>query len=437
MSVQDKLMKARCRLMTREPWYGHVAMSMTWKASQMSGMDEKAKTMGVRIVNGGEVQCIYYPPFVESCTVEELYGVVQHEIEHIVRLHCVRPGQHRHPLLWNYAADMCVNGPQKSPRIGYRDHSSSQLVLPLNGNIIHIPPDWPQDETTEYYYEKLEAGAKQSAKGKLKSQQSGKGGGQGDEEGDNGQGEGKGGKGQGEGNGEGNGEGDGAGTGIGGELIDNHDIWNESDVSLDEARQVIKDIVDQATEKSQGHAPGHLASAIADLKKPVVKWHQLLQHYFGRHVGNKRVTYSRRARRRDQFGMPGISRHAAATVNVIVDTSGSVSDEELQQFFAEIESIQSRARTFVLQWDHAFQGFAPYRRGAWKRFKVCGRGGTDMAAPVKWLKDNHRIADCQIMLTDGECNYLPKGDVQFPMITVITRSNGGSEPDYGHVIRMK
>mgnify|MGYP003343038029 FL=1 len=170
--------------------------------------------------NGGEVQCIYYPPFVESCTVEELYGVVQHEIEHIVRLHCVRPGQHRHPLLWNYAADMCVNGPQKSPRIGYRDHSSSQLVLPLNGNIIHIPPDWPQDETTEYYYEKLEAGAKQSAKGKLKSQQSGKGGGQGDEEGDNGQGEGKGGKGQGEGNGEGNGEGDGAGTGIGGELIE-------------------------------------------------------------------------------------------------------------------------------------------------------------------------------------------------------------------------
>ena len=432
--VQDKLMKARCRLMTKEPWYGHVAMSMTWIPSQMSGMDEKAKTMGVRIVNGGEVQCVYYPPFVEKCTVEELYGVVQHEIEHIVRLHCIRPGPQRHPLVWNYAADMCVNGPKNAPRIGYRDHSNSKVVLPLDGNIIHIPPDWPQDETTECYYEKLESQVKQIAKGMGKGQdkdkQSGNGGGQGDEEGD-GNGDGKG-KGQGEGEG-----GDGAGTGISGELIDNHDLWAESDVSEDEARQLVKDIVDQATEKSQGHVPGHLASAIEALKKPVVKWHQLLQRYLGRHVGNQRVTYSRRARRRDQFGMPGISHHAAATVNVIVDTSGSVSDDELQQFFAEIESIQSRAKTFVLQWDHAFQGFAPYRRGAWKRFKVCGRGGTDMAAPVKWLKDNHRIADCQIMLTDGECNYLPKGDVQFPMITVITRSNGGSEPDYGHVIRMK
>jgi len=75
----DRLMKARCRLMMREPWYGHVAMSMVWIPSQMSWMAENRRTMGVRIVNGGEIQCLYYPPFIETLNIKELYAVIQHD----------------------------------------------------------------------------------------------------------------------------------------------------------------------------------------------------------------------------------------------------------------------------------------------------------------------------------------------------------------------
>ena len=137
--------------------------------------------------------------------------------------------------------------------------------------------------------------------------------------------------------------------------------------------------------------------------------------------------------------MPDISLHAAAKVKVIIDTSGSVSDDELKQFFTEIESMSANVRTSVLQWDSQFQGYNRYRRGDWRRLKVNGRGGTDMAAPIKWLIDNRQIADAQIMLTDGCCNYLPKTEVLFPVITIVTQaeSAGASIPDYGHVIRMK
>lgn len=429
----DRLMKARCRLMTREPWYGHIAMNMKWIASEMPWMPESRRTMGVRIVNGGEIQCLYYPPFVDSLSIRELFAVIQHEIEHIVRCHCVRVGS-RNPEAWNIAADMCVNGPKKKPRIGYQEPTTGELIVPLKGNIIWIPEDWEQDGTAEQYYDKLEKQQKRMGGtcGNCGRPKRGKG---------------KGGKGSKGGQpGQGNGDqcpscgGDMGGDynygGVGGKVIDDHSTWNQTDVSPDEARQIIKDVVDQATSKCQGHAPGHLLEAIAELNKPVVRWRELLRHYLGKHAGNQRRTYSRMNRRRQMFGSKGISRHAASDVTVIVDTSGSIGQHELKQFFAEIEAISHRSRVWLLQWDASFQGYSRYRRGDWKKIQVKGRGGTDMAKPINWLCENRLVKDVQVMLTDGYCNYAE--DKGFPYICVITTPEGTTDgPDWGHSIRMK
>lgn len=398
MNLGEKLMKARCRLLTREPWYGHIAMGMTWIA-----LPEEAdcKTMGVRIVNGGDMQCVYNPHFVEELTLEELYAVVQHEIEHLVRLHCVRI-DFRDTRAWNIAADMCVNGRKSNPRIGYKDPIANRTIIPHIDDIVWIPDSWPDNETVEQYYERLTGkgcGNQALALSVAHSVRTE------------------------------------AVTGPA-RALDDHQVWRESNVGLDEARQVVRDLVSQATEKCQGNSPGHLREVIAKLNNPIMNWRQLLKHHLGKHVGNRRTTYSRRNRRRDQFGVPGISRRAAANVNVIVDTSGSISTEDLRQFFAEIESISCRAKTAVLQWDTVFQGWSAYRRGCWKSMAINGRGGTDMAAPVKWLIDNRKVADVQIMLTDGFCNYLPGNQVRFPVITVITNKLG-DKPEYGDVVRMK
>ena len=456
----QKLMAARCRLMTREPWYGHIAMSMVWIPSQMPWLPEKHRTMGVRIVNGGEVQCLYYPKFVESLTIKELFAVIQHEIEHIVRLHCLRVGS-RNPRAWNVAADMTVNGTRSNPRIGYLDSTTSELIVPLKGNIIWIPEDWQKDGTSEFYYSELmkQAGELCHICQRQKKQcGKNKSGGKSSEDDDSGEGQnGKKGKKGKKGNNGSEGQ-DGEGQdgakicpgcgqkhneryefgGVSGESIDDHSVWNQSNVSEDEARQVVHDIVKQATDKCQGKSPGHLSEAIAALGKPIVRWRELLRQYIGRHVGNARTTYSRRSRRRDLFGIPGVSHHAASNVNVIVDTSGSIGSKELEQFFAEIDAISSRASVMVLMWDFSFQGYEKYRRGDWKKWKVNGRGGTDMAAPMKWLIDNRRVADVQIMLTDGYCSYLNSNEIAFPVITVITTAEGTTDsPGYGHVVRMK
>lgn len=428
----DRLMKARCRLMTREPWYGHIAMNMVWIASEMPWQPEATRTMGVRIINGGEIQCLYYPPFVDSLSIKELFAVIQHEIEHIVRCHCVRVGS-RNPEAWNIACDMCVNGSKKKPRIGYQEPTTGELIIPLKGNIIWIPEDWPQDETSEAYYDRLEKQQQKMGGSCGNCGKPTKGKGKGGKNPDNG----KGGEGQCPSCGQDEGGGYSYG-GVSGKVIDDHSVWNQTDVSPDEARQMIKDVVDQATAKCQGHAPGHLLDAIAELNKPVVRWRELLRQYLGKHAGNQRRTYSRPNRRRQWFGSKGTSRHAASDVTVIVDTSGSVGKKELQQFFAEIEAISHRSRVWLLQWDSAFQGYARYRRGDWKKLEVKGRGGTDMAAPINWLCENGMVKDVQIMLTDGYTGWADKKRVNFPFVTVITTPEGTTDgPPYGHCVRMR
>lgn len=444
-TLEDKLVRARCRLMSKEPWYGHMGMQMNWAPSDFKWVEEQSRTMGVRIVGNGRIECVWYPGFVAGQSLEQLYVTIQHEIEHLVRCHCLRIGIHRDPEAWNIAADMTINGKKSSPKIGYKDDSAGgKLILPLDGNIVYIPEDWSDNDTAENFYDKIVKEVQR--KPCMQCGGTGVCGQDQDQDQDEGSGEGGGGE---EGGGE---EGGGGGSKpcpkcskpgtysvgqFGGRQIDDHSTWKQSTVSPEEARQMIKDMTDQATAKCQGNAPGHLTDALKALAKPIVRWKEMLKRYMGQHVGSQRKTWSRLNRRNPVFGNKGISHHAAATVNVVVDTSGSVSKAELEQFFGEIDSIASRAKVYILQWDHAFQGFAKYKRNDWKKLTINGRGGTDMAAPIEWLTENRKIADCQILLTDGECNWAdnPGWFPHHGMINVITSDRSYvSPPKFGDTV---
>lgn len=418
----EKLMRARCRLMTKEPWYGHMAMDMEWIPSDMSWVDDPEKrTMGIRINGQGIVQCFYNNDWIDATDLRKIYGVIEHGINHLVRLHTLRTGG-RDLDGWAMACDMVVNGKAAEPLIGFRE-DNGERIMPFD-DMVFTPPDWPSGETAEAYYEKLEG--KGNGQGQKKS------GGQGNSQGN--------GNGQGDSEDQQGGQGGQPGhynyNGSHGRACDDHSTWDQSEVSEDEARQIVHDMVKGATEKSQGSMPGHFGSLLESLSKPVVRWRELLRSYLGNHVGNRRRTYSRANRRTQEFGSKGISRHAAATVTVIVDTSGSIGEQELGQFFAEIEAVCYRAKTFLLQWDAAFQGYARYRRGDWKRLTVNGRGGTDMSAPYDWIDDNVDPGDVVVLLTDGYTNWpTPR---PYPALFVITTPESVTPgPDWGHVIRMQ
>ncbi len=110
-----------------------------------------------------------------------------------------------------------------------------------------------------------------------------------------------------------------------------------------------------------------------------------------------------------------------------------------RSFRSEIEAVAHKSKTSVLQWDSAFQGYGQYRRGDWKKFNICGRGGTCMESPVKWLEDEGLVGDAAVMLTDGIVAKWPD-ERPYPMIFCIANDRGDTQaapPKWGHIVRIE
>ena len=292
MSEVDKLVNARCRLITKEPFYGHITMSIEWKEHGFPNIDDdNAKSIGFRINSVGEIQALYYPEWAERHSLKHIYGTIEHAINHLIRLHTVRCGS-RIKQAWGIATDMAVNGNKQNPHIGYREDDGS-IVLP-DEKMIFVPKSWEDNQTAEWYYEKIMSEAGQGKNKDGQPDPNVECGNCKENEFQYGQFEGV--------------------------SLDDHEVWQQSEISQDDARQIVSDMVKDAASKSQGHVPGHLIDAVEALNKPIVRWREILRRYLGTHVGNRRRTWSRRDRRfSKQFGKKGTSHHAASTVVVLVD----------------------------------------------------------------------------------------------------------------------
>lgn len=425
-NLRDMLMNARCRLITIDPWYGTMASRIKWIRD-----DRAVPTMGVRIVRGGEIECVFNAGFCnrvaeEDEGIEKLMAVVKHEIEHIVRLHIARIGRDREPKLWNIAADAVVNGKERSPRVEHLPIISKEVDehgIPLIGEgagPIYIPQDVDEGITTEEMFDYL---TKNQVKiqidcpmcgGTGKTGIAGGQGGQGDKDKD-GQDKDK----DGQGNG-GCGERDcpmcgGEGNTTKGKMtvkggwIDDHSTWRDSTVSKDEARQVVKGMVEEAISKAAGKTPGHIFEILKKLQAPIVNWKYIFRQLMGRKAGGRRTTYARRSRRHNHFGIKGKSSHASIPLTVMVDTSGSMSTKDLEMVFTEIESMSQRFKITLVQFDHEVQGLpAVYHRGDWRNIKINGRGGTSFTNVFDWIEEHKVVGIGNICLTDGYADFGPK-----------------------------
>ena len=146
MDAYEHLQKAKCRLIMKEPFYGTITMQFEFKETKA------VPTMGVRIVNAGVIQALYNPDFILTLNLEQLYSLLIHECEHIIRLHPVRIETRNHSG-WNIAADMAINGKRSNPTCAYKEEGKKPVVVSEDG--CFIPEKWDAAKSSEYYYEKL------------------------------------------------------------------------------------------------------------------------------------------------------------------------------------------------------------------------------------------------------------------------------------------
>jgi len=191
-----------------------------------------------------------------------------------------------------------------------------------------------------------------------------------------------------------------------------HTTWKDFGEGLSEAerkliqKQVdyqIKDIVDNQI-KDRGHIPAELKSYVDKLyesKEAVIDW----KSYFRRFVGNSDKIYTKKTRKKlnKRFdGNPALKIKTKKHILVAIDTSGSVSDGEIAEFFAEIRHMhKSGVKLSIAECDADIHKIYEYK-GKTPEF-VHGRGGTAFQPVIDYLNQNHKKYTSLVYLTDGEC----------------------------------
>ena len=135
--------------------------------------------------------------------------------------------------------------------------------------------------------------------------------------------------------------------------------------------------------------------------------------------------------------LPSLHNPCLEEIAIAVDTSGSISDDELTQFTAETSHILHELapeRVQFIQCDAEVNETTEYTRESLPlKVTYKGRGGTEFTPVIDYLKENHPNVAALVYLTDLECSEF--GDEpHFPVLWVTTNA---TEAPYGEVIQMQ
>jgi len=171
-----------------------------------------------------------------------------------------------------------------------------------------------------------------------------------------------------------------------------------------------------------GKLSGALARMVDHLLQPQLPWRMLLARYMTTTARND-YSYTRPSRREGTAIFP--SQHSAQLeVVVALDISGSVSDDEMAQFLAEINALkgQIRARVTLLACDAELSQESPWIYEPWEELKtsheLTGGGGTSFKPIFDYVDMEMQPPDLLLYFTDAEGDF-PKIVPIYPVIWLV------------------
>jgi len=180
-------------------------------------------------------------------------------------------------------------------------------------------------------------------------------------------------------------------------------------------RQVAQAVRDYAANHSRGTFPaGWQRWADATLAGPQVPWRRVLasavRRAIARAAGCCHYTYRRPGRRRIPLVVTPALQRPVLTVAVVVDTSGSMGQPELDAALSEIRGVIQAAGLgprglLVLACDAEVGATTRVRRAT--DVRLVGGGGTDMRIGIAAAEAARPQPDVVVVLTDG---YTPWPD---------------------------
>jgi len=393
-NIYQEITKYSKTLMLKEPFYGLFLISLN---------KELSKSIPTACVTPENIntKLVVNPDFWETLDEKTKMGVLKHELLHIAFFHLNNFDRFPDKKLYNVAADLEINqyiGDEMKGETWDGLEIDKEPFAPLN-----LKPK----QGTEYYYKALQEEIEKNPNGDIADLV----------------------------------------ASLDGNI---HELW-EAMGELGEAernliaKQVdyqLKEIAEELEKRSRdrGLIPAEMKDyidSLFEIQEPVIDW----ASYLRRFNSMSTMTYTKKTRRKynKRFpSNPALKIKPKKHVLVGIDTSGSVSDKDILEFFNEINHMYKTGITITIaEGDAAVHNVYEYEGKVPET--VTGRGGTDMNPFVKYFNENRKY-NSLIVLTDG---FIPERAVNSfkPMLMVLS-SNGSSieevkELNWGNIIKIQ
>ena len=422
-SLQRKLTRARTQLLLNQPFFGTLCVRLKLMAGAVPTMATDGRSI------------VYDPAFVNSLQAAELEAVLAHEVLHCALGHHCRRGQ-RDPRLWNEAADLAINPlliangfslpagalidpafdnlsaeeiyarllQQNSDSSGGDQASSPQCQG--SGGITtapqqESPSQQPSHSSAGSLPDPQRGATPETSQGGTPSSRPGGFGEVQDAIGDDGQ------------------------------------PASEAEKSRQQHEWSIA--ADQAirSAKACGHEPANVDRPLTESREPKQDWRTILRDFIAARTPSD-YKWSPPNRRYVASGLylPSVDRTGLGTIVIGVDTSGSIGDQELEQFAGEISAIADEAQPeaiHVVYCDAAVQASQEFGLSEQIDLEPKGGGGTDFRPVFEWVEENGIAPVCLIYLTDLCCHSYPA----IPEYPVLWVTDSRRTAPFGETVRIR
>lgn len=370
-NIENEISKSIIKLLIEEPFYAHILSGVSRKITN------KVPTAAVGLIGKTITLFINEDFFLKSLTkASSKVAVIKHEVLHLVFKHIFRSKENKYDhFLYNLAADIVVNqyiGKWKLPESAVTLDTFPELNLEKN-------------ETLEWYYDKLvsfsdknEDVVKKLNDLKVRKNHS------------------------------------------------DHSFWDKSNKYDNDSAQIIfgKLIVEakkRTGDKDFDKLPLNIKNIVEiEILKQQQKidWKSAIKIFFNSSKKTYlKYTYKRVSKR---YGTrPGLKIKQHSKLLIALDTSGSIDNEELNEFFSEIHGIwKTGTEVDIVECDSEIQKHYSYK-GKIPKY-IHGRGGTFFDPVFEFINENRNLKyDGCIYLTDGYASK-PKIKPYCPVIWVIS-----------------
>lgn len=404
MDAKLKVSRAVTKCANAYPFFGSLMLSCGHK---MDNSLPTAATDGRKI--------FWNSDFIDDCSEEETRGLLAHEIMHIILMHCVpHPGKDH--KLCNIAMDYVINNTLfaegfKLPKGGIVDTKREfvgmtwEQVYAILDDVVKKHQASQSSDGDEPDYSEGAA----PTKGEMSEERQKELG------------------------------------------ADMEDILKQDDIDhiiensdlTEEEKQKVRQKVVQAAEaaKSAGNVPGGiLGELLDDIRETKVNWKDYLREMMTCRFPQN---YTYRQPNRKFLGsglyLPTMEGTQVGALAIGLDTSGSVSKDELLDFLAECNELTSEfnpEKVYLFYCDAEVAKYEVYEQGeVIDEIKPDGGGGTAFFPVFDLIKEEEIEIEQMIYMSDMEVGEwaFPKEEPEFPVLWL---STGQTEVPWGDVVKI-